>query len=252
MFHYPTDKSIRMPQLRRGIAGRQGATSALSGRPQEPLGGGMRSQRAGRTGRGKARRGGRDELIRELTHRANNLLAVISAIAEQSLSRGPLEEARHAFLERLHALSRANTLLVECDWQGVQLADVAFLEIAGLAHRVEVEGPDIELTPTAVQSFALIVHELVANARRYGSLSKPAGDVTLRWTVRPLRAGPTLQLSWREHGGPSPSAEPREGFGLRLIRRTAEQFGRTRLDFDPDGFCFALSAPLTGIAPAKS
>lgn len=194
----------------------------------------------------------RDELLRELTHRANNLLAVIRAIAAQSLASGTLEEARHVFLERLHALSRANTLLLECDWHGVQLADVAFLELSGLSDRIDVEGPDVELTSTAVQSFTLLLHELLTNAKRYGALSNARGSVTLRWTVKPMRAGPVLQLSWREHNGPSPTVPLREGFGLKLIRRTAEQLGRARLSFDPDGFCFLLSAPLKGIAPVST
>ena len=48
-------------------------------------------------------------------------------------------------------------------------------EIAGFSERVSFSGPSVSLSPSGVQTFALIVHELSTNAAKYGALSsRPA------------------------------------------------------------------------------
>ena len=62
-------------------------------------------------------------LLAELNHRVKNTIALIQSIAKQSLAAGrPLEEARDAFLRRLHALAHTHSLLTEGEWRGARLS----------------------------------------------------------------------------------------------------------------------------------
>ena len=73
----------------------------------------------------------RQILVGELNHRVKNSLAIVQAIASQTL-RGdmPLSDARAAFGARLAAFARAHDLLVKHDWAGSDLASVIEATIA--------------------------------------------------------------------------------------------------------------------------
>ena len=43
------------------------------------------------------------------------------------------------------------------------------------------EGPDVLLSAEATQPIAIVLHELVTNASKYGALSMPHGHITVRW-----------------------------------------------------------------------
>jgi len=64
-------------------------------------------------------------LMNELTHRVKNSLAVVQAIASQTL-RGDvsLPDARVAFTERLRVMAHTHDLLVASNWSGTDLASV--------------------------------------------------------------------------------------------------------------------------------
>lgn len=158
-------------------------------------------------------------LIRELQHRSNNLLTVIQAIANGTLSRGEsLAEARSAFEERLRALARANRQLTNSNWTGVNLADIVGVELQPFAEQTRVEGGYVVLSPQAAQNFSLALHELVTNAAKYGALSRKTGRVEISWDVARSDGGRILNFRWREVGGPPPARPARTGFGTSLLK----------------------------------
>jgi two-component sensor histidine kinase len=61
-------------------------------------------------------------LMAELDHRVRNTLAVVQALAQQSLTGGPDDSA--VFTGRLAALARTHTLLAENRWAGADLKAV--------------------------------------------------------------------------------------------------------------------------------
>jgi PAS domain S-box-containing protein len=186
-------------------------------------------------------------LLRELSHRVKNTLAVVQSIATRSVSGDrTLEEAREAFAKRLRALARAHDLLTASEWRGASLLAVAEGELRPYRERVTLEGPNLALTPKAAQTLTLVLHELATNAAKHGALSASQGIIELRWSVAAAGQGPVLHLAWRERGGPLVVEPTRSGFGRTLVEYAPahDLDGRAHLTFRPEGLEYELEAPL--------
>src|SRR6266849_4259045 len=61
-------------------------------------------------------------LMREINHRAKNMLSVVDAIAHQTATKNP-EDFVERFSERIQALSANQDLLVRNEWNGVEIED---------------------------------------------------------------------------------------------------------------------------------
>jgi len=157
-------------------------------------------------------------LLRELNHRCNNLLAVVQAIANKSLSNDQtLAEARTAFVARLQALARANRQISKSNWSGVELRELVETELEPFKTNVTVEGSPIKVRAQDAQNLSLALHELVTNAAKYGALSSVVGRVHVSWTM--IRENnPTLHFRWQERGGPCVVLPDRPGFGTTLLK----------------------------------
>ncbi|TNC08802.1 PAS domain S-box protein [Methylobacterium terricola] len=193
-----------------------------------------------------------DLLNRELSHRMKNTLAIVQAIATQTLrnARG-LDEARDALSARLVTLGKAHDMLLT--GQG-ESADVrAVIEGALELHddgkgRFILDGPALRVGGSAALSLALMTHELATNAAKYGALRTPKGRVRIDWTITGDPGLETVQLRWQESGGPPVVPPTRRGFGSRLIERglAGAVGGEVVTDYPPEGVICTLTAPLAG------
>ena len=190
----------------------------------------------------------RDVLIRELDHRVKNNLAVVRAIAQQTLRSSPSAEAfNESFMGRLMTLSSAHDRVAREAGGEARLRDLlqqALAPFAGpAAEQVSISGPEVRLGPEIAVNFQLAFHELASNAVRHGALSAPEGRVSVDWQVE----GESLVLTWLERGGPPALAPERPGFGLRLIRDGLPRSlgGKAELAFEPEGLRLDVSAPLS-------
>jgi light-regulated signal transduction histidine kinase (bacteriophytochrome)/CheY-like chemotaxis protein len=159
--------------------------------------------------------------IAELNHRVRNVLSLIRGLISQTRGEaGNVESYVKSLDERVQALARAHNQLTRHTWGPAPLAAIFADEIAAYvatqAERFTVTGPQVFLQPQAFSTLALVVHELVTNSAKYGSLSD-AGRVEV--TVC-HESGNGLFLTWRERGGPRVHAPLRRGFGSVLIERT--------------------------------
>ncbi|WP_436050519.1 HWE histidine kinase domain-containing protein [Phenylobacterium sp. LjRoot225] len=177
-------------------------------------------------------------LINELNHRVKNTLATVQSIAAQTLrSASNLTSAREVFEARLVALAAAHDLLTAESWRGARLTDVAATAMAPFetTQRPQIVrfGPPVWLTAYRALALSLALHELAANAAKYGALSVPEGRVTIRWSV----CGDELRLFWIEEGGPPVAAPSHSGFGTRLLQRSLahELHGEVAFTFAPEG-----------------
>lgn len=190
-------------------------------------------------------------LMQELAHRVKNTLAVVQAIASQTLrGEGSLSEARQSFTARLLALAHAHDVLLQGSWTEAKLRCLVDGAVRLLGQdepgRFRIDGDDVTLGPRAALSFALVLHELGTNAVKYGALASPDGHVEASWHQDASADEPCLRFLWREVGGPPVSPPQRQGFGSRLIERSLTQgLGATvQLDYRPDGVAFTMAAPL--------
>lgn len=183
-------------------------------------------------------------LVGELNHRVKNTLASVQAIATQTLrhSAGPSDFAP-TFMGRIHALASAHSLLSGATWQVASLRELieGQLSIGAIeADRFEADGPSVDLPPEPALHLALVLHELVTNAHKYGALSVPEGRVHLTWEIAEDR----LVLNWRERGGPAVSAPARRGFGTALIERSLRaDGGSAQPHYEADGIGWTLTLP---------
>jgi two-component system, chemotaxis family, CheB/CheR fusion protein len=194
-------------------------------------------------------------LARELHHRTKNLFAVVQAVVSRSFAgKRTVEEAQAGVLQRLHALGQAHVMLVDRQWQGVDLLEVAHSEMRPFSERVTVTGPALVLSPQAAQSFALALHELATNATKYGALSAPGGRVDITWSTDTASGSGKFKFHWREHGGPTVAAAPRKGFGSTVLEQVMAEYAETppRLQFSPDGVVYEVSGRLADIAADAS
>jgi two-component sensor histidine kinase len=183
----------------------------------------------------------------ELRHRIKNLLAVVQAVANQTLRSGrSVEESRKALNGRLSAMGEAVDMLLRTAWSEGGLRELIERALVGEKDRVDLEGPDLVLGPDAVMALSLVFHELESNSMKYGALSSARGRVAIGWRVEEGR----LSLAWEEKDGP-PCAPPlRQGFGSRMIAKlVGGRFrGASETEYRADGLRWTLTAPLSGLA----
>jgi PAS domain S-box-containing protein len=192
-------------------------------------------------------------LMRELTHRSKNLLAVIQAMARQTARHsGSIAAFLDRFSARVQALARSHDLLVAEGWHGASLNELVRSQLAhyidGESDQVSIDGPDIQLTPEATQSLGLALHELVTNAAKHGALSRLTGRVEVTWQPIPRDGG--VELVWRETKGPKVSEPKRRGFGSVVIEHNLARAldAEVSMDFAPDGLTCRVAVPQTQIA----
>ncbi len=183
-------------------------------------------------------------LAREVDHRAKNALALVQAIVR--MTRANSIEAYIAAVEgRIKALSRVHTVLSQSRWQGADLAGLVNEELAPYrtqdGARVHASGPEIVLQPATAQTLALVLHELVTNAAKYGALSTMSGEVALNWKWE----GSTIEFRWKESGGPAANKPNGQGFGTRIVLASIERQlgGRVAFDWLPQGLSCFFSIP---------
>ena len=184
--------------------------------------------------------------VEELAHRLKNKIASIQSIVSYQLREQP--QLRDDIIARLVALSATDDLIMAAQGRGASLRAILSTELKpyGLA-RISMEGPDIILSPTFALTMTLIVHELATNAAKYGALSRPAGKLSVHWSL----VDRALNLNWREAGGPPIDPPTHHGFGLRLLPRALEQFsGAVETIFEPDGLICTMKAVLPESEPS--
>jgi PAS domain S-box-containing protein len=185
-------------------------------------------------------------LMAELNHRVKNTLATVQSLASQTL-RGSTDPGQFVenFKSRIQALSRAHSLLTRSSWESADVTDLVRdqLTMDGDIERVTVDGPAARLTPQSAVALSLVLHELGTNARKYGALRNPTGQLGVHWRIGTTE--PMLHIDWDESGGP-PVVEPQKrGFGTTLIEKSLGGIGGSaRLQFNPGGLQCAILIPL--------
>ncbi|APH74184.1 sensor histidine kinase [Aquibium oceanicum] len=192
-------------------------------------------------------------LLTELNHRIKNSFAVTQSVINQTLRGTDVpSETRAKLSARLQAMADAHEIMTGGAWESAALMTVLnrSLETFGEcgSGRIIVQAEDIELSPRATLSFSLVLHELLTNAVKYGSLSNSTGTIHVKISHESLNL---LRFTWIEKGGPRTAGTAHEGFGTRLIERVfGSEFEATiRRTLDPEGLSFIMEVPLSRLQP---
>ena len=148
-------------------------------------------------------------LLREVSHRSRNLLAIIQSIAMQTgRYSSDIDGFLARFRGRLQSLASSQDLVTSSNWRGATLGDLVLGQVARYSPTpdtaVRLEGERPWLNPNAALHVGLALHELVANSVSYGALSRPGEGIVLSAELEQDTAGqPSLSLTWRETIDPS-------------------------------------------------
>jgi two-component sensor histidine kinase len=191
-------------------------------------------------------------LIAELDHRVKNMLATVSAVASRTQdASGSVEDFVVALDGRIRSMATAHELLSTRQWTGMPMAELVRRELAAYAtsNNTEIDGPEVILNAEAGQATAMVIHELVTNAAKYGALSTQSGRVSVRW-YRKLNGSAQLVLVWQETGGPTIGAPKKLGYGTGVIRDLVPyEFGGTvDLSFASEGVRCRLEIPFDRVS----
>jgi two-component sensor histidine kinase len=193
----------------------------------------------------------RELLINELNHRVKNILTTVQGLVASTLrSAVSIADAKKVMQERIGALGRAHDVLTQEHWQSADLRKLVLSIVEPYrteqTNGIEVFGTDLRVNPRAAVALAMVFHELMTNAAKYGALSQPEGHVRLEWNTTEDRSSPELRMVWTEMGGPLIQSPIRRGFGSTLIEQsiTRELGGTLEKDFDAAGLICTMMLPV--------
>jgi PAS domain S-box-containing protein len=183
-------------------------------------------------------------LAMEAEHRTKNVFATVMATVRLTEA-DTVEDLRSLLEGRVRALSDVHGLFVKSRWSGADVGAIVRQELLPYRQqrggRVVLEGPPLMAETASAQALAIIIHELVTNASKYGALSDAAGRVHVEWAEI---EGDRLELRWVEAGGPSVTPPTKSGFGTSIMEQmTAARDGTIEFAWDRGGLACTVVLP---------
>jgi len=195
-------------------------------------------------------------LLREVSHRSKNLLAIIQSLASQTARHSlTVPEFLVRFRGRIQSLASSQDIVTDTDWRGADLFNLVTMQVERYApdgmEQIDFQGPDVYLSPTAALHVGLALHELAVNAASYGSLSVPGGKVAIRSEIEAADNQTSLVLLWQESRGPLVLARQDARFGTSTLERIVPNSvgGEAELQYHPDGLRYRLRVPRSQFEP---
>jgi PAS domain S-box-containing protein len=196
-------------------------------------------------------------LLREVNHRAKNMLAVVQAIARQTAATTP-DQFLERFGERVRALGASQDLLVKNEWRGVELDELIRSQLAHfkdlIGTRIDLKGGPLFVSASAAQTIGMAIHELATNAGKYGALSNSEGRLEVDWHLEYTEMnGETFVMSWVERGEAIVTPPTERGFGTTVIVPMARMSldAEVDLDYAKTGLIWRLRCPAVRVLQGK-
>lgn len=191
-------------------------------------------------------------LLREVSHRSKNLLAIIQSIASQTARySGTLDMFLGKFRGRLHALSQSQDLITDSSWRGAYFRDLLKQQVDRYvqenADLVKVSGDDVLLTPNASLHIGLALHELVVNAVSHGDFLQRRLPIEVSCSRLETAGGPVVVIDWAEPFTPRGEDDPKAArFGSTVLERVVPSSvnGQATHEFTQGQLRYQLRFPL--------
>jgi PAS domain S-box-containing protein len=177
-------------------------------------------------------------LLMEVDHRSMNALGLVQSILQLTRA-DDIAGYSAAVRRRIDSISRVHRILARSSWGATLVTELIAEEAPD--ERYGLEGPPVKISARLAQPIAVVLHELMANARQHGALRCNDGALTLSWDVSPGE----LHLEWREKGIKPVEVGPAPGIGLSLVKAVVERQleGTTNLRFAGNEFQATLVIP---------
>jgi two-component sensor histidine kinase len=192
-------------------------------------------------------------LLREVSHRSKNLLAIIQSIATQT---GRYSETSDDFLTRfrgrLQSLASSQDLVTSSNWRGAALRELVRGQVvrygADPAQSLRFNGVNPYLNPNAALHIGLAMHELAVNSFSYGALARPDGFVEVTANLSSVTEAadkPALSLTWVEAIVANDNRRTEKRFGSVALERVvpASLNGTATLEITGDRLEYRLVVP---------
>lgn len=191
-------------------------------------------------------------LLREVSHRSKNLLAIVQSVAMQTAHHsGGIQDFLNKFRGRLHALSSTQDLVTDSNWRGTYLHTLVTSQLtrvgSSLLAEARITGANPLLGPNASLHIGLAIHELGANAVLHGALADgKAGHV---WVDAQIVAHEgqesDLVIEWQEAGIDAEKAALEPRFGTLVLERIVPLSvgGTAEFRIEPDSVRYRLVVP---------
>lgn len=167
------------------------------------------------------------QLLREVSHRSKNLLAIIQSIATQTSQHSDsIDSYVQKFRGRVFSLSRSQDLITDSGWRGAHVRELLEQQVGsyinGRIDLVRFTGDNALLSPNAAMHLGLAFHELVINAITHGAILR-GERVSVASAVSLDDMGRHLTITWDESAA---------GSARRALQPTApaSRFGRAILE----------------------
>jgi two-component sensor histidine kinase len=193
-------------------------------------------------------------LLRELSHRSKNLLAIIQGIATQTARHTlSLDNFLIKFRGRLQSLSNSQDLITDSSWRGAYLFELAEKQFAPYwpdsSSSMPIYGINAHLTPNAAVHLGLALHELIVNSASHGAISKGTTEITLNCSETRLDGRKAIEVVWSERVRSRAAFQEFEdnSFSRTVLERVVptSMNGTVSLDLSPDGIDYRLTIPET-------
>lgn len=186
-------------------------------------------------------------LVREMAHRAGNMLQLVSSIAAQTFSADMDPQlAKRAFSNRLSALARSNYVVSQGGWTLTRFSELVEDALKPFGNRVAAQGRDILLQPELCFDMGLVLHELATNSMKYGTLGTDDGAVSVKWSYDRGRDGACFfRFEWDDRLSHRHSTAVGSGFGSKLMTALIEaKWNGVFAVCDASGYRVTVEIPL--------
>lgn len=197
-------------------------------------------------------------LLREVSHRSKNLLAIIQSIALQTARYSvTLDVFLNKFRGRLYSLSQSQDLITDSSWRGAYFFDLVQQQtdkyLPENSRLVKIQGDNVLLSPNASLHLGLALHELIVNAVSHGSLAKSGRAISVTCHRVQANGQDSLEVRWEEglsslmrHSDLRESDNLKANFGSTVLERVvpASVNGKARYTITADRISYSLVFPL--------
>ena len=193
------------------------------------------------------------QLLREVSHRSKNLLAIIQSIATQTSQHSDsIESYVQKFRGRVFSLSRSQDLITDSGWRGAHIRELLDQQVGsylnGRVELVRFTGDNTLLSPNAAMHVGLAFHELVINAISHGGLLRGDREITVSSVLSSDTTGKQLKVNWDEPGSTRHSSAyaPPSRFGRAILERVVPTSvgGVAEYSLGPSGVHYQIHFPV--------